>query len=327
METKLCDVTEPFTRVTLFVPGTPNGLAGWSTALGGGRLRLQGGVLEGDPLADPVPVDWIENDGRFGEAFSFGTVSPEVLERLEGTPGALVLRWPVDLREGREQIVAVVQGLRAAGAIAVRLEESKVGWEVSRWLELFSSNDPGSWHRGAVMFLKGEEVIQSCGMHAFSLPDVRAEVDGDAEAMQILASSLNVYQLAEDPLLFSGHTFRPDDETPRRTIDRWPDIEYPPDHLCHNPYGVWRLGPPGGRSRGEADPQLVFVPALRVLLEALAAKQNQPLTKGEVEAARDQAACIAMAARDAQKLERSRGYTDVAPELVWEQWELLRRRA
>jgi hypothetical protein len=34
-----------------------------------------------------------------------------------------------------------------------------------------------------------------------------------------------------------------------------------------------------------------------------------------------------MEPRDAQKLERERGYSDLDPELAWEQWSLVRQRA
>lgn len=53
----------------------------------------------------------------------------------------------------------------------------------------------------------------------------------------------------------------------------------------------------------------------------LQSKQAEPLTKQQVLATRDQGACIAMKPRDAQALERERGYADLDPELVWEQWQ------
>lgn len=266
-------MTEPITRVTLFVPGTPKSAKAWSAALARRGLALERGVLRAGDLE--VPAEWLENDGEFGAAFSFGTVSPEAIKSLEAAPGALVLSCPVDLREGRARIVALVRRLRDAGAIAVRLEQSKIGWEVSRWLELFSAEDPSRWHRGAVAFLSGKKALQSCGMHAFSLPDVSADLEGDAPALQELGSVLNLYQLAEDPVILSGQTFAPDRETPRRVVERWPDTEYPPDHPCHNPYGVWRLGPPGGTARPMGELVPVFMPALRVLLPALEAEAGK----------------------------------------------------
>jgi hypothetical protein len=305
-------VDEPLTRVTLFVPGTPTSAAGWSSALGRDGLHPEQGM------------EWVANDGEFGQAFSFGTVRPEVVEAIDKAPGALVLSWPVDLRDGRKEIVGVVERLRDAGALAVRLEESKVGWEVSRWLELFSSSNPVRWHQGAVLFLKGDSALQSCGMHAFSLPDVRVALDDEPGRLQTIASVLNAYQLAQDPVLLSGQTFAPDVQTPRRVVERWPDTEHPPDHACHNPYGVWRLGPPGGTARETPKLVPVFIPALRDLLAGLEARESKPLTREQVETIRDEGACLTMEPRDAQRLERSRGYADLDPELVWEQWQLVR---
>jgi hypothetical protein len=293
-------VAEGITRVTLFVPGAE-------------RAKK---------LPKQVEVERVDNDGTFAAAFSFGTVEPEVIAAIEAAAGALVLHWPIDLREGREEIVGTVKRLRDAGALAVRIEQSKLGWEVARWIELFSSDDPSDWHRGAVAFVRGDRALQSCGMHAFSLPDVRIGLDGDARELQPLAEALDLYQLAEDPEIQSGQTFAPDRETPKRVLERWPDTEYAADHACHNPYGVWRLGPPGGKARPTGELLPVFVPALRLLLAA--AEEKRRLTKKQVEAIRDNGSCVMMTVRDAQSLERTRGYADLDPELVWEQWKLLR---
>jgi len=173
---------------------------------------------------------------------------------------------------------------------------------------------PGEW-------IKNERVA-SCGMHAFSLPDARVELgDASPEDIRELVSALNVYQIGEDPLLLSGQTFSPNAESPRRVVQRWPDDGYPAEHWCHNPYGVWRLGPPGGRARPQHELHLAFVPPLLALLRALE-KQHGVLTRAQVEEARENAVCLAMAHRDAQKLERTRGYADIDPGLAWEQWSL-----
>lgn len=300
------------TRVTLFVPGTPSSVRAWNAALDD-ALRIERGLLRGSTAR----VEWVENDGAFGQAFSFGTVDDEAVRAIDAAPGALVLHWSTDLREGREDIVATIRTLKTAGALAVRLEQSKVGWDIATWLEIFRSRDARKWHRGAIAFLADKTGMQSCGMHAFSLPDVRIANEPGA---QELASALDIYQLDEDPVIRSGETFAPDANTPRRLVERWPDTQYPPDHACHNPYGVWRLGPPGGTARSLGEMTLVFVPTLRAILGA----RTEKLTKKQVEAIRDNGACIAMAPRDAQKLERERGYADLDPELAWEQWKLVR---
>ena len=300
-------MAEAIERVRLFVPGTPASLDAWNI----GSL---------DPS---IEVEWVENDGTFGQAFSFGTVPADVVEAIDTVPGALVVYSSVDLREGRGQIVRAVERLRDAGALAVRIEQSKLGWDVAHWLELFSCDDPFAWHRGAVAMLDGDASLQSCGMHAFSLPDVQVPLDVDRRQLHQLASMFNVYQLAEDPVLLSGQTFSPERETPRRVLQRWPDLDYPPGHACHNPYGVWRLGPQGSSARPVGELVLTFIPALRVLLTALESKQGAPLTKQQVEATRDHGACVAMKPRDVQALERERGYADLDAELAWEQWQAI----
>jgi len=317
---------EPIQRLTLLVPGSPASLAGWREGLRGTGFSLgEDALLQGPTESTAFGVEWIPNDGEFGAAFGFGTVPPEGVSRIDSAPGALLLTSTEDLREGRLELLAALRALQAAGALAMRIEESKAGWLIERWIEILSDESPYEWQNAVVAYLWGETELQTCGMHAFSLPDLYVEFDAegtpeeDRSELTQLASILNSYQVGEDPLLFSGHTFSPDAETPRRVLERWPDTNYPGGHACHNPYGVWRLGPPGGVARLGPDLVPVFVPALIVLLEG-----RGPMTRAEVEAFRDMAPCVSMEPRHARDLERSRGYADLNPEFLWEQWELTR---
>jgi hypothetical protein len=164
-------------------------------------------------------------------------------------------------------------------------------------------------------------------MHAFSLPDTQVRLDDrtDARAADELLTALNVYQIDEDPLLLSGNTFSPDRETPRRVICRWPDAIYKPSHTCHNPFGVWRLGASGSAGEPPRKLALVFVPSL--VSQLLAREQNaaRPLTRAEVEEITSNAPVVAIEHRDARELERKRGYADLDPSIVWEQWQVVRR--
>lgn len=273
-----------------------------------------------------VPGEWIENprDGSFARSFSFGTVEPAILEEIDATAGALLVQLSDDLREGRERVVAVVEALRERGALAVRLEQSKLGWAIDQWLDLVRPGDPWALHRCAVTMLVAEGRVVSCGMHSFSLPDASVQTGAlTSDEAQELISALNVYQLGEDPLLLSGQTFRPGASSPLRVVQRWPDDGYPPEHWCHNPYGVWRLSEEGGPPRPPDELHLLFVPALVILLRALEDKGG-PLTRRQVEETTEQGACVAVTHRDAQEMERARGYADIDPELAWEQWCVVR---
>jgi hypothetical protein len=299
--------------VRLFVPGSAATMADWQDSLGGAGLTLDLGL--------GALAQWVENDGSFGPAFGHGTMSVRDQSAVAAAGSALVLDLPVYLHEAAAEVATVIAALGDAGALGVRLEQSKLGWPVSHWVRSLQDDDPWMLYRTAVVVLQDGGRSRSCGMHAFGRPDGQIEAPPD-EADRILGS-LNVYQLAEDPVLVGGDTFSPDLDTARRRLVRWPDDGYPPGHPCHNPFGVWRLGPAGGQadSRGELRP--VFVPALVALLTAAEQTAGRPLHRDEVERLTGEGTCMMMPHADAQTLERRRGYADLDPEYAWPQWQTL----
>jgi hypothetical protein len=67
---------------------------------------------------------------------------------------------------------------------------------------------------------------------------------------------------------------------------------------------------------------IVPVPSLVAVLLALAEEKRRPLTEGEVTGARDGCACIAMPVSAAAKVIEGRGYNDLNPENIWEEWQV-----
>src|ERR1700760_1363520 len=68
----------------------------------------------------------------------------------------------------------------------------------------------------------------------------------------------------------------------------------------------------------------VFSPPLAQMLAQAERVKGSPLTMPEVEAIRDESACIMMEAGDASRIEESRGLIDVNPENCWADWHRLR---
>jgi hypothetical protein len=64
----------------------------------------------------------------------------------------------------------------------------------------------------------------------------------------------------------------------------------------------------------------VFIPALVVLLHHAEGKKGSPLTEQEVLSIRDGGACVMLTVEHAIDLDEKRGYNDIDPERVWEQW-------
>jgi len=308
--------------VRLFVPGTPLTADRWQDALGGCGMTLDGESLTSAAVGFPALMAWVANDGSFGESFDFGTVTAEEQRAIAGAGSALVLDLPVRLDAAAPGVARLIAALDDAGALGVRLEQSKLGWPPAHWIRALDSGDARALHRLAVLVLEDHGVSRSCGMHAFGLPD--AQVDAPPSEARRILDALDVYQLTEDPVLVSGDTFRPDDGTPRRRLERWPDDGYPPGHACHNPFGVWRLGAEGGEADPPSELRPVFLPALVALLTAAERDAGRALRRAEVERLTGDATCMMLPPAHAQGLERSRGYADLEPALAWEQWTALR---
>ena len=68
----------------------------------------------------------------------------------------------------------------------------------------------------------------------------------------------------------------------------------------------------------------VFMPALVVILWNLEKRQGTPLTEAQVLELRDNAVCMTMPLSVARQLAESRGYDDLDPEDVWNEWQAAR---
>ena len=68
----------------------------------------------------------------------------------------------------------------------------------------------------------------------------------------------------------------------------------------------------------------VFIPALVAVLQHEEMNKGEPLTEDEVIAIRDRAVCITMRYSQAQAVESKRGYPDLDPENVWQEWLAIR---
>ncbi|MFO0723230.1 MAG: DUF4261 domain-containing protein [Myxococcota bacterium] len=300
---------EPSQRTaTLFAPGPWSGEAEAKKAL----------------KAKGVELEWVENDGGFADAFSFGRFPKDSLPVLDRCRGAVVLTVPLELGAEGRALLEVGRALERAGAHGVRVEDSKAAWELGPWIALLEAGDVFSLYQAVVVGMTGgaDEPTSVIGMHVFGRPDAQIAGVKPNVANRYL-TSLCLYQLDEDPELASGHTFSPDAESPRMTLERWPDDRYPLGHVCHNPFGVWRLSAEG-RPRQIAELALTPIPTLIALLGAAEEKAGRALSRKEVEALVEAAVCMAMPRKQARLLELSRGYADLDPELAFDQWQIVR---
>jgi hypothetical protein len=80
----------------------------------------------------------------------------------------------------------------------------------------------------------------------------------------------------------------------------------------------------GGKKEAAEPLVIVPMPSLLSILVALEDKKSEPLTESEVLKARDGAVSVALPLSVAQKVAKERGYEDIDPDRVWEEWKLYR---
>jgi hypothetical protein len=278
-------------------------------------------------LLESVTVDVIQ-DGALASGFSWGRQGPlakELVARVAACSHAALIEFRGRFDEHASRVAALGRILREAGGVAVRMEASGAAspWEL--WLERLESGDPFQIYASAVVAVHDDgDVLFTCGMHHFDLPDAQVAMQEPREALAWL-DAFCLYQLTEQPGLASGHTFRPHADAQRRAFERWPDHRHHPSDGRHNPFGIWRFLEPG--VAGVQTGQLVstIIPSLVAILMAAERSAGRALTRREVDDIVANSTAMAMEPRDARVLERSRGYADIEPELAWEQWQIVRR--
>jgi len=71
---------------------------------------------------------------------------------------------------------------------------------------------------------------------------------------------------------------------------------------------------------------VVPVPPLVIQLFHLEKQKGVPPSEAEVLKARDSAICMTMPVSERDELARQRGYDDISPENVWQEWQAARVR-
>ena len=278
------------------------------------------------PTAGGVRVDVVNEAAGFAGAVARGhngALPAAVVEAAGQTNAAALLEVACTLDDNPELFARLGEALRDAGGVAIRVEAGGAAATWETWVGALRSNDAFALCRLAVtLFRSSDDTYTTCGMHAFDLPDAQLHHPNPSIAGPWLVT-LCAFQIGERPKLGTGHTFRPDEDSESRTLERWPDAVHAPNDGRHNPFGVWRALRASDHPLDPVQPIPVFIPTLAALLSAAEQQRERPLTRQEVEAIRDEATTLTMELEDAMGMERSRGYADLEPRRAWEQWQLL----
>ncbi len=288
------------------------------------REVIDGLQARGVP-ADAARIEVVADDA-LADGFQWGpdgATPAAVVAAVGACDQAAVIEVAGRLDERAAEVASIGLALRDLGGVAVRMEASGVASAWEPWLERMESGASPSIYAAAVMVVRDVRSMFTVGMHQFDLPDAEIDVVAPEDSAAWLAA-LNLFQLVEQPVLASGHTFRPDERHARRVLERWPDHRHRDSDGRHNPFGVWRLVGDDADALDAADPIPTIIPPLVAMLLAAEREKGLALTELEVERLVDEAPAIAMTADDVRTLERSRGYADIEPRRAWAQWQLVR---
>lgn len=163
----------------------------------------------------------------------------EAMDRIAAHASVVYLIGECGALANAERLMLAGDGVLKAGGAGIKVESCGLAHSPNRWAEFVADRHLFSAHDAYVVYVRGAQVY-SCGMHHFGLPE--AVVDQvDAEDPAELLRVFTRYLLCEGSTIVPGQTFAVAADAPGYRIVPGEAIDYAPDSLFHNPYGMWRL--------------------------------------------------------------------------------------
>lgn len=209
-----------------------------------GAFLFAGRVLFDHRANDHVDLSFEDADSSVTKAFRIagrGRLSDDTLQQIAAHRSIAYLHFALDIRMERSRILKFTRAVLGAGGVAVKLESSGAAHEATRWIGLLESDDLFDLYYASVVLVGDDSQYYSCGMHQFSLPECQLSKAVEIETAADLINRFNFYQIAEHPVLISGHTFGLGPDAPRYRLDLVPDRRHDASSLFHNSNGVWDL--------------------------------------------------------------------------------------
>ncbi|PQO26914.1 hypothetical protein C5Y96_19505 [Blastopirellula marina] len=135
--------------------------------------------------------------------------------------------------------------LLKCGGIAIKIESTGIAHPAKKWEEWSEKADLPTLFRAYVTYIGSGDLFYSCGMHNLGYPDCVVQAEIEPQTAAELIDAFLRYLLFDGPELEDGQTFSVKAEAPRYKIEHQKCTMFEPDHLFHNPYGVWKLAPAG----------------------------------------------------------------------------------
>lgn len=208
-----------------------------------GQFMFAGGILADVTGKDHLSVEFESSDSNMGKAFEIagqGKISQQTLDEIERHESVVYLHFPIDIQAERARLIKFTKLLQQLGGYAIKVESAGAAHSWDRWFNLLN----GSLFDlccSVVVLIGDKDHYYSCGMHHFNLPECAVPTEVDLGEAADLMNRFNFWQIAESPIMKSGHTFSLAKDAPTWRLALECDDRHETEHPFFNPNGVWVL--------------------------------------------------------------------------------------
>lgn len=213
-----------------------------------GDYLYAGVAMMNKETREAVTVQFEEPNPNLGKAFAIAGRSwldEATFTEIDRHSSCVYLITKGGSEETAKKMMLAAAALLKCGGIAIKIESTGIAHPAKKWEEWSADPELPTLFRAYVTYIGSGDVFYSCGMHNLGYPDCVVQAEIEPQTAAELIDAFLRYLLFDDPELESGQTFSVKAEAPRYKIEHQACTMFEPDHLFHNPYGVWKLTPAG----------------------------------------------------------------------------------
>lgn len=170
-----------------------------------------------------------------------GQMEKEILFDIVNHRSVVYLQFDSDSENLRYNILGFSTLLEKAGGLAVKVETAGIAHSFETWKSLMGSNSSYDLYQAVTTVAMNEEVIYSCGMQQFNLPDACVPAETDQNYALSLLAIFNHYQMTSETALKEGDSFQVAEDAPVHRLVMRDEFIYRDEPFFANPFGRWVL--------------------------------------------------------------------------------------
>ena len=191
------------------------------------------------------PFDVVEHDPLLAGSMRLGSrgrIAGEVLDRIARHRHTVYIRGEGGSTQAAREMTDVATALLRAGGIAVKVESSGSAVARDEWYKYADAAHPAGLYWAYVALVRSHERGHySCGLHTFGLRDAITDMIYEPEPLAALVHNFLGLTFATRPPINDGDEFSDDESGVVYQVKTEKCETFPPTHMQHNPYGLWRI--------------------------------------------------------------------------------------